>query len=125
MPGFKLLRYQKGFNIYENENYIPYGFSYDIYMTEQNLSSYSEVDKAKMMLKAILLDDEQVAKYGYMFQSFDNYYNSGKHSVDLSNKAMSSDCAARRNTSAVSFDTVKNGFEAIASKPFLFLYYEL
>lgn len=116
MQGYKLLRYQKGFNIYENQNYIPYGFSYDMYITEEDMGNFSEVDKAKMMLKAILLDKEQAAKYGHMFTSYNDYYKNGSVYPNFSYETMVSDCAARRNTSAISFECGKNSFEAVVER---------
>ena len=116
MQGYKLLKYYKGFNIYENENYIPYGFSYDVYVTESEMGSFSDVDKAKMMLKAILLDEEQVAKYGHMFTSYNDYYNNGSVNPNFSYNAMVSDCKARKSTSAISFECGKNSFEAVVER---------
>ena len=35
MPGWKYLKTCNGFKIYENENYVPMGFAYDSYITEE------------------------------------------------------------------------------------------
>ena len=115
MPGYELIGNQSGFNIYENKNYIPYGFSYDVYMTESYCESFSDTDRARLMLKAIMLSDEQISKYGYMFKSIDEYY-SGDTRMNLGDSSMSADCEARKNTSAVSFKTGKNSFEATVKR---------
>lgn len=112
MPGYKFIRNATGFNVYENECYVPYGFSYDYYMTEALTENYNETDKAKLLLKAMLLSDEQVRKYGYMFTSLEDYSNDGADYFDLSYSAMKSDCAKLSATSAMSFETGKNSFEA-------------
>lgn len=64
MPGWRYLKTSGGYYIYENENYVPYGVSYDYYMTEEFCSGYSEKTRANLMLKAILLTNEQIKKYG-------------------------------------------------------------
>ena len=63
MPGYKYIKQENGFLVYENENYIGYGFSPDYYVTEEFLKPYSGSQKARMMLKAVVLTEEQVAKY--------------------------------------------------------------
>ena len=64
MPGYTFLEEQNGFDIYENENYIPYGFTYDYYMTYAECDSYEEDQRSLLMLKAMLLTDEQVERHG-------------------------------------------------------------
>ena len=48
---------------YENENFIPYGFTYDYYMTHEDALRLGEKNSAAMMLKAIVLNPEQIGKY--------------------------------------------------------------
>lgn len=115
MPGYRHHFDTDGYKVYENENYIGYGFSYDAYMTEKECEAYSKNDRAKMMLKAILLTDEQIEKYGYMFESLDTYY-SGDRYLTLSDETMKVDCAARNTTAADSFATGKNSFSATVER---------
>ncbi len=63
MPGYSYLKTSGGYYVYENNNYIPYGFSYDYYMTEDYIKDYSGDAKSRMMLKAILLNENQIKKY--------------------------------------------------------------
>ena len=65
MPDYKYLRTSGKYYVYENQNYIPYGFSYDYYMSYDFCDRYSKSNRSNLMLKAILLDDEQIEKYGY------------------------------------------------------------
>ncbi|MBQ7726481.1 MAG: YfhO family protein, partial [Clostridia bacterium] len=62
MPGYEYVKTESGYYIYENANYIPYGFSYRYYMDEEFCNSYSESNRAALMLKAMLLTDEQIQK---------------------------------------------------------------
>ncbi len=63
MAGYKYLDTKSGYYVYENKNYIPYGFSYEYYMDEETFKSYDDITKTRMMLKSIVLTDEQIAKY--------------------------------------------------------------
>ncbi len=63
MPGFTYYKTEGGYNIYENQNYIPYGFTYDYYVTRHQADTLSPADRNNLMVKAILLEDNQVIKY--------------------------------------------------------------
>ncbi len=112
MPGYKLIDERQGYKIYENENYIGYGFSYDKYMTYQFCESYDSGYRAKLMLKAMILSPEQISKYGYLFDNLekeDGY-------IDTSDEAMANDAKALDATSATKFELVKNGFKATVAR---------
>ncbi len=117
MPGFTYLKTDGGYYIYENENYIPYGFSYDYYMDYEFCESYSETSRPQLMLKAILLTDEQIEKYGYMLEDINNtdsfgYLNDERISLSLSDEAMADDCKRLKETSAEYFRFDNGGFTA-------------
>lgn len=63
MAGYKYIDTRDGYYIYENQNYIPYGFSYEYYMDRETFESYDDITKTRMMLKALVLDSEQIRKY--------------------------------------------------------------
>ena len=74
MPGYKYLKTDGGYYIYENTAYIPYGFSYDYYITKEECEAfYSEVARADVMLKAIVLSSDDALKYGGGMQSYSEY----------------------------------------------------
>lgn len=64
MNGFTYYKTMGGYKIYENQNYIPYGFTYDYYVTRKQADSFAKGDRSNLMVKAILLEDNQVVKYG-------------------------------------------------------------
>lgn len=64
MDGYKYLKTDGGYHIFENLNFVGYGFSYDNYMTYDYCESLSGQTRSKMMLKALLLTDKQIKKYG-------------------------------------------------------------
>ncbi len=76
MKGYNYVGTQSGHKIYENENYIPMGFSYDYYMTDSQSSAFGKTYISNMMLKALLLDDEQIQKYGKLMKNIGEDYGS-------------------------------------------------
>ena len=116
MPDYKYIKTSGGYYVYENENYVPYGFSYDYYMTEDFCDSYNEDSRSRLMLKAMLLSDEQIKKYGDYMQNiedigYDDFYE-GSTTLSTSDEAMSIDSKNLAETSAYSFETDNYGFEA-------------
>lgn len=72
MPDFKYTKTSGGYYIYENENFVPYGVSYDYYMTKEFCDSYNEDLRAALMLKAVILSDEQIKLYGHTMQNIED-----------------------------------------------------
>ncbi len=56
-----------GYTIYTNDNYIPMGFTYDRFVTEAGFEKVKEDDRGDLLLQAILLTDEQIEKYGHLY----------------------------------------------------------
>ncbi len=74
MPGYEYVNTEGGYYIYENQSYIPFGFSYDYYITKTECEAYySDEARADVMLKAILLSDEDAEKYGTGMESYSLY----------------------------------------------------
>ena len=117
MPGYKYLKTEGGYYIYENQNYIPFGFSYQYYMTEEFCERYSKQNRAGLMLKAILLEDEQVRKYGSLLQNISTLSSQkGGNALSLSDESMSNDCAKLKKTAADSFRFDNYGFTATVKR---------
>ncbi len=120
MPGFEFYSHEEGYDVYVNNNYLPYGFAYNYYMTEEQCDSYEDKQRSNMMLKAMLLNDEQIAKYGGLLKNLSDY--SGYDVIDpYSDPAYNFFCdeeeherdVAELNKSAISsFTRTKKGFEA-------------
>lgn len=136
MAGYSYLKTQDNYYIYENENYIPYGFSYEYYMSYDFCNSYRSKDRADLMLKAILLTDSQIEKYGSLFKNieelnpeiieepeydengfpvidYDNYEPPVTESnLTISSEAIKYDSKQLAKTAATYFKTDKHGFTA-------------
>ena len=115
MPGFNYIYNTGGFDVYENANYVGYGFSYDAYMTYSQCESMGDRERANMMLRAILLDEEQINKYGYMFDDLSTYYSKG-NSRSTGYSELKEDAARRNATAATSFKTGRNSFTATVER---------
>ncbi len=55
--GFTLISDENGVKTYENENYLPFGFAYPAYITEEE-SAQSDLSKAQLMLLGLVVSDE-------------------------------------------------------------------
>lgn len=119
IPGFKYKKTSGGYYVYENENYVPYGVSYEYYVTEEYLKNYSGNQRSRMMLKAVLLNENQIKKYKDCLknlQDIKSFEEDDKTSLSMSNDAMKFDAEKLRNTAAKSFEIDNNGFTAKVSR---------
>ncbi len=63
LPGFKYITTNGDFEVYENELYIPMGFAYDSYITEEAAKKLSKAEREKSLIKSLILTEEQSEKY--------------------------------------------------------------
>lgn len=111
MPGYKYYKTDGGYHVFENQNFVGYGFSYDNYMTYDYCENYGGQMRSRLMLKALLLTDEQIKKYGstmtdIAFADFTGY----------SDDDMAADAAALALTSASKFEVDNRGFCATVKR---------
>lgn len=107
MPGFELTSKQLDFNIYENENYLPMGFAFDTYLTEDEFRGVPEADRHKVLMRALVLTDEQAQRYGTML---DHLVISLDMPMDYTD--FLDDVANRRDMSCTGFIKDNRGFTA-------------
>ncbi len=110
MDGFTYLKTESGYYIYQNDYFIPYGFSYDYYMDYDFCDTFADENRANMMLKAMLLTDKQIKKYGHLMEDI----SISKSSVTLffGDEDYMNDCQKLAVTSADYFKTDNKGFTA-------------
>ena len=107
MPGWSYLKTESGYDIWQNDCYIPYGFTYDYYISETAYkSNFAQSDRDNLMLRAIVLSDEQIEKYGGALESLPEDKTAFTESEYLL------DCADRQVGASDSFSTDKDGFSA-------------
>lgn len=106
MPGWIYYGNQNGYDIWENLYYIPMGFTYDQYVTQDEYEECTQSHREQLMLKAIVLSDEQVEKYGYLYQHGD------VSSYTYTEEAYFDDCTARKAGACSEFEYTRTGFHA-------------
>ena len=86
MPGYQYVDTQNGYKIYENMYYLPYGFYFDKYITEDQYYACDEDKRHLLLMKAIVLNDEQVKKYGGLMTHLTNIdtlvYDENAYKID-------------------------------------------
>ncbi len=107
MPGWKYLKTENHFKIYENEYFIPYGFTYDTYVTRSEYNECDEDNRSLLMLKSLVIEDKDVKKYKNIL----------KHDTQLKDYQYSqaeyfNDCKARAMISCSSIDFENSKFTA-------------
>ena len=50
--------------LYENENYVPMGFTYDYYITEESYETTVKTTRANLLMRALVLSEEDAETYG-------------------------------------------------------------
>lgn len=113
MPGWSYYGQQNGFLIYKNDYYIPFGFTYEYYMTRTEYNNLSETNRELSLLKAIVLEDKDVGKYKKYLTSFNSSGQSD--AADYSQSGYLQDCLDRKATAASSFKRDNSGFSATIS----------
>lgn len=108
MPMFKFLKKNGSYRIYENEAYIPMGLAYDSYIDEDEFNKLSDLAKQKIMLRAVVLNEEQQKAYGADLEEIsdpDKYAAADSDFLDY--------CKERAADTCESFRYDSRGFDAV------------
>ncbi len=106
MPGWSYYDKQNGCNVYENDYYIPMGFTYTHYLTRTDYDALSKENRELVLLKALVVPDEQEAQVAQVLKPLDTT------SLSFSEYAYYLDCEARREETADSMVKDNRGFTA-------------
>lgn len=107
--GFVYYDTQNGFDIYENENYIPMGFAYTEFMTESDFkNAYTKKERAVMLCKYLVVPDDSVAYYSQFMTRV--YANAEK--AKATEATFLESVAERRSMCCDSFEYSSSGFRA-------------
>lgn len=112
MPGYKLVGESNAFKIYENKNYIPYGFWYDKYITVDQYYECDEDLRHLLLLKAMVLNDEYIDEYGGLMEHMEDVLD---ETYDV--PAYNDDCKTLKGHTCQSFDYGKDSFSAQITLP--------
>ena len=96
-----------GFMLYENENYVPMGFTYDYYITEESYETTVKNTRANLLMRALVLSEEDAETYGKYLKKLPD-----AKLDDLWYDTYVSDCADRRASASSTFQMTNSGFHA-------------
>ncbi|MBC8546605.1 YfhO family protein [Clostridiaceae bacterium NSJ-31] len=108
MPGYHLVDQQLDFNIYENENYLPMGFAFDAYLTREEFDEIPTDLRHKVLMRALVLDEERAATYGPMLE----HLEIGDTNLPEAYTDFLDDVDARRSMACSDFTRDNLGFTA-------------
>ena len=93
--------------LYRNDNWVPMGFTYDYYVTQEQLETVPEEERAQILMRALLLDEDQIETYAGLLTPLPQFQLD-----DRSTERYVADCSDRRATAAVDFTATRTGFVA-------------
>ncbi len=96
-----------GLVTYQNKDNPGIGFTYDFYVTRAQFDSVTRNSRSNLLLHALLLEDEQIAKYGHLLQPMPE-----DMPKNWTLKLYEADCAARKQNACSAFAMQKDGFTA-------------
>lgn len=97
--------------IYENQDWVPMGFTYEYYITPDRFENLPENERAQVLMKALLLTPEQVEQWG---SSLEPLPEELLETRDYETYVL--DCAERRSSGVVGFTATRTGFSAMSSQ---------
>lgn len=106
MPGWVYYGNANGFDIWENSNYVPMGFSYDYYLPRSAYDDMSESNRERAMLRAVVVEDEDVGSLSGLLRELP------QDRRQFTENGYIEDCRDRAKTSGNSFQYTSTGFIA-------------
>ncbi len=106
MPGWSYYTTENGCRVYQNDYFIPMGFSYNFYITRSEYNAAPESDRHLLLLKAIVLENSDAPKYSGILKHLD------VNSQVYTKTAYFQDCLNRKAASCSSFQYDNGGFTA-------------
>ena len=112
MPGFAFYGNANGFDIWENQYYIPMGFSYDYYITRSEYNALSQGsedaigDRELALLRALVIEDDRAQYYDGILQHLPEDLRS------FTEEGYLADCQDRAASACQEFQYTRTGFTA-------------
>jgi uncharacterized membrane protein YfhO len=107
LPGFKYLESNEYFDIYENTLYIPMGFAYNTYITQESADKMSASMRERIMIKSLILSDKQAEKYNdILTETKEEDY------IGLSKSAYMQECMNKKLNSSSEFEFDSYSFKS-------------
>jgi len=113
LTGYDDFTENDGYRIFENSNYIPMGFTFNSFIRDEEYSSMKKGEMTdRLLVKDIILTEEQCARYG-------RYMQEDRH-VDeqvMSDQDFARHCRERAGSACTEFNFTLSGFTAEADLP--------
>lgn len=124
MPYWKRIKTENGFDIYENECYIPMGYTYQSFVTNTEFNRLDNLHKTEALVYSMVLSREQMKKYssitGYTDEKYKLLYSkkpdkfvSITDDYNYDSATFKTECKKRAETSCSEFEYTGNGFKAV------------
>ena len=117
MKGYHYAGMTNGFFLFENENYVPMGFTYQYYVTRSEYEALSTQERELLLLRALVVENKDVDKVSPFLEHL------AIRNRALDENAFIVDCKDRRDSACKDFATTKTGFTAsttLAASNYLF-----
>lgn len=99
------------YDIYENQDWVPMGFTYDYYITAEQFERVPEDERAQVLMKALLLTDDQIESWAGLLQRLPE-----EMLEQRDYETYVQDCAQRRSSGVTGFTATRTGFSALSSQ---------
>lgn len=93
------------YTVFENNYYIPMGFTYDSYVTYQQLEDVAPADRSHIMMRALLVKEDILDSYSHPMDKL-----SDSSLTDLSFETFCTDAKNRKAECSYSFEMTDYGF---------------
>ncbi len=110
--GYVYVDTQDGFDIFENTNYIPMGFTYDYYITESEWEDLEPKEHDLDLSKVLIISDDDAIK---LMGSLDMVELSAEDIIEnpLNYYEFTGECVKRSQGACTSFEPDTKGFSAV------------
>ena len=107
LSGWTLCGQTSAYDVYQNDNWVPMGFTYDFYVTKAQLDTVPEKERAQILMRALLLDEDQIETYAGLLDPLPEEELEGRTA-----NRYAEDCADCRAGGVVEFAANRSGFTA-------------
>ena len=107
VPGWTYYDTREGFALYENDNWLPMGFTFDYYVPEDQVEYMGLLDACSLLVRALALSEEDIAAYGAYLEPLPE-----SQLEDFSYERYQQDIADRRASACSDFVMTNSGFSA-------------
>ena len=112
--GYAFLKNENGFDVFENLNFIPMGFTFDYYITESEWNDLEAEDQDYELVKVLIIPDEAALKYGDSLNMLE-LTAEDLLAGDMTYLDFTRECENRAKTACQVFETDTKGFTAKTS----------